>query len=51
MPGCPDAHVREQFEILEDHADVGAQLREIGLGVADGGAVTMMRRSGKVPGR
>jgi hypothetical protein len=34
-----DGHVREQLEVLEHHADVRTQLRQVGLRVADGGAV------------
>jgi hypothetical protein len=30
-----DGKVREQLEMLEHHADAGAQLRQIGLAVAD----------------
>src|SRR5579863_2535294 len=34
-----DAKMRKQLEMLEHHADPGAQLRQIGLGIADGNAV------------
>jgi len=34
-----NAHVREEFEMLEHHADVGTQLGEIGFRIADRGAV------------
>jgi hypothetical protein len=34
-----DAHVREQFEILENHADLGAQLGEVGFRIADRDAI------------
>src|SRR6266581_8537303 len=32
-------HVREQLEVLEHHADPGAQLRQVGPGIADRDAV------------
>jgi hypothetical protein len=35
----PHAHVREQLEVLEHHADAGAQARQVGLRVADRNAV------------
>jgi hypothetical protein len=34
-----DAHVREQLEVLEDHADLRAEASEVGLRVADRDAV------------
>src|SRR5207245_10451908 len=34
-----DAHVREELEVLEDHADLRAEPGEVGLRVADRDAV------------
>ena len=34
-----NGHVREQLEVLEYHADAGAQLGQVGLRVADGDVV------------
>jgi hypothetical protein len=34
-----NSEMREQLEMLKHHADAGAQLRQVGLGVADGNAL------------
>ena len=48
----PARQVREQVELLEDHADVLAQVAQVGLGAADLDAVDAdASRPGRSPAR